>query len=354
MPLEIATRILKSHEIKSRSNGVFLVYFPYVPIFQLGYGRMDPSTPGKGLSTAGVASCTVVVLHCPSTHRTVVTHSPNLLYMSTFVPMIDYITGGQGDQTSFQDRRRWEIGMTGNKKPVDIEAVVIRGSWYADPAQARLYGHEGWMSDFRELFDRISFTRSINANIVDFPRFLLSGTVLVDKATARITYISIPTGGQNTSFVKVEFIHHPSYTPEQRHQDVFVSNVQGVQGKCQDIHLQWDIDHYCPSIPLTGITRELLRSKFLGEPEEKQCALLRAAGIQDFISNSPSENLSIGNNLNRIWERYNLIKPPCERCGEIGASKCASCRGAWYCSKLHQTEHWKTHKAWCKDHKLTT
>jgi MYND finger len=348
MPLEITTRIIKSDEIKSRNNGLFDVQLPYNPIFQWGYGRMDSSTPGKGLATSGVVSCTVVVLHCPSTSRTVVSHSPNFLFMSTFVPMIDYITGGQGDQESSADRHRWMLGLTGSPSPIDIEVVVIRGSEYAQPAKARSFGHEDWMSDFRNLFNTVAHSRSINANIVDSSRILSSRTVLIDKGTARITYIAFALGAQKSPFKMVEFRHKSPYTREQRQLDLFIGNLAGIQDERQDIHLQWDVDRYRPSIPLTGLARELLRSKMLKEPEQKQSDLLRAAGTSDFISGGSSADI-YSTSLRSVWD--NLVKIPCELCGQEGRFICVPCRGARYCGAVHQKEHWKSHKEWCRNHK---
>lgn len=349
MPLEITTRIIKSAEIKSRKDGAFEVELPYKPIFQWGYGRMDLSAPGKGLATSGVASCTVVVLHCHSTNRTVVTHSPNRLYMNTFVPMIDYITGGEGNQLSIAERVAWKMGFGSSKVPIDIDAVVLRGSTYADPVQARRFGHDNWMSDFRELFDGILHTRAITANIVDSSRILSAGTVLIDKGTGRISYVSV--GAARSSMRLMEFLTTPSYNENQRHQDLFVGSLEGCEGECIDIRLQWDVDHYCLSAPLTNLARELLRSRSLDEPKERQSALLRAASMPDFISSSSSGKVDADTVLKMLWAQYALRKTPCERCGDEGLLKCSSCRGAWYCGKVHQKEDWKFHKEWCKGHK---
>lgn len=316
---------------------------------------MDPSTPGKGISTSGVASCTVVVLHCPATKRTTVSHSPNRLFLNTFVPMIDWIIGGSADQVSPTQRNMWRMGFRVTTAPAQIDVAVIRGSWYGDAAEARRYGHESWMSDFRDLFNEIEKSRGIKAEILDSPRILSSGTVLVDKETGNITYVSVVGASSRLSMKPMEFVSDtPSYTLEQRHQDLFAGNLVVLQDSCPEIHMQWDLDHYCPHPPLADIARLLLRSKFLGETAEKQQAILRSASIPDFIS-TVGGNLSLDQATKSVWDLYGIgMKAPCEMCGMEGTLKCSSCRGAWYCGKFHQTEHWKLHKGWCKSHKWPT
>ncbi|XP_070296794.1 egl nine homolog 1-like [Salvelinus sp. IW2-2015] len=40
----------------------------------------------------------------------------------------------------------------------------------------------------------------------------------------------------------------------------------------------------------------------------------------------------------------------CELCGKLeNLLKCGRCRNSFYCSKAHQTQHWKTHKLICKE-----
>jgi hypothetical protein len=36
-------------------------------------------------------------------------------------------------------------------------------------------------------------------------------------------------------------------------------------------------------------------------------------------------------------------------CTLIGKSRCSGCHASYYCSKQHQTKHWKSHKAECKE-----
>lgn len=38
----------------------------------------------------------------------------------------------------------------------------------------------------------------------------------------------------------------------------------------------------------------------------------------------------------------------CAVCAEKAASKCGRCGSVWYCSRQHQAEHWKSHKASCR------
>ena len=64
----------------------------YVPISQHGYGRMDESFSAPGFCTATLASCLGIVLHCPKTGRTTLSHSPNWLYLQLeFTPIFSYL-----------------------------------------------------------------------------------------------------------------------------------------------------------------------------------------------------------------------------------------------------------------------
>lgn len=70
VPIEISTRNLRKNDLVHP----YTHNAPYVPVYQHGYGRMDSSTPAQGLMTCHVASRLAIVLHCPTTRRTILTH----------------------------------------------------------------------------------------------------------------------------------------------------------------------------------------------------------------------------------------------------------------------------------------
>ncbi|KAJ7693827.1 hypothetical protein B0H17DRAFT_1058401 [Mycena rosella] len=46
------------------------------------------------------------------------------------------------------------------------------------------------------------------------------------------------------------------------------------------------------------------------------------------------------------------VGAPCEvaGCRKLTIKRCPACKGAYYCNKSHQEEHWREHKVWCKSH----
>ena len=37
----------------------------------------------------------------------------------------------------------------------------------------------------------------------------------------------------------------------------------------------------------------------------------------------------------------------CEICGALARNKCSKCKAAWYCSRAHQRDHWRSHRHRC-------
>jgi MYND finger len=341
MPIEISTRKLRKKDLVLP----YTYHAPYVPIFQYGYGRMDSSTPAQGLMTSGVATCLAIVLHCPTTGRSILTHSPNYLYMNTFAPIVDWITGGQGQDL---DLPAWYEGV--GAKPCEVEVVVLRGYVYAMPDAAR-YGHDKWMQDFRGFFSMFTGWRKIRLNILDATRVLPMGAVLVDKNTAHITYLQVPPPGPAHLTVENPLLPHV-YSLAQIQRDLFVGMLHGVSR----ISLQYDVSHYCLPIPLSDEGRQLIRSKRLGEPVASQRAVLNTFKRQEDwldpqLDSELEENFA---SLTRdtLYTSAILVGPPCERCNHNGSRRCTACKGAWYCGEKHQKEDWKAHKAWCTAHRM--
>ncbi|KAJ7672078.1 hypothetical protein B0H17DRAFT_1017439 [Mycena rosella] len=363
MPIEIGTRLLKTTEISStpRANVIdgferrllrSCVDLPYAPIYQGGYGRMDASTPTQGLATSSVASCTAVVLHCSTTGRTILTHSPNFMVIGTvFVPIVDWIIGGDGKTDwSPSDRMAWYNG-AGNKTPgVSVNVVVLRGFDYASE-RAAAYGHDGWMSDFRRFLSTAATARDFKVeSCLDAPDVLKSGAVLVDKATARITYLA---SEKNRTSLMIDIENQRlvgQYTMSQQMQDLLVGNAinehQPVDSP--NLHLQYDVSSYGRAMPLPDEVRQLLR--LMPATPTAQSLLLRTLKVSvDWIAGPGNASRT-----RDVFETSVKIGRPCELCGEIGHLKCTACRGAWYCGEMHQREDWKAHKAWCRSHPAPT
>ena len=343
MPIEISTLKLGHDDIMRGLT----YHAPYVPVYQHGYGRMDSSTQGQGLMTSRVASCLAIVLHCPTTGRTILTHSPNYLYLATFIPIVDWITGGPGQELGTV---AWYEGV--GASPCKVEVVVLRGFLYAT-ANAIHYGHDEWMQDFRRFFSKFTSERHIRINILDATQVLPHGAVLVDKNTARITYLEVKGQAHPSSeFDPVLEVDNPLlphiYSERQKSRDLFVGVLLTSRKECAPLFLQYDVSHYCLPIPLPDDGRQLTRSKRRGEPVASQKGIIKKFS-------QPSDWLTTSSNLLLLTTLHQSAitdGPPCERCGESGSKQCAVCMGAWYCGKKHQEEDWKSHKARCKAHRI--
>ncbi|KAL0577257.1 hypothetical protein V5O48_004745 [Marasmius crinis-equi] len=352
--LETTTHtITKKDVIATYPNGLLRVRWPdYTSVEQWCYARMDPSTPSRGLATVGVESCTVVILHCPRTQRTILSHSPNFLNMNTFVPMFGWCVGGNGKSLDGAlERLQWRFGTGTTYSGFVVEAAVFRGRAYGTP-QAKNFGHDKWILDFRELCSDMEKSQSLTINIKDDPRILHSCAIAIEKETGRVTLFDMDRSLSGCSIARfANSAKDVRETPSQVVlRNLFVGNFWYVQNQVFDLHLEYDVDRTLHGIPLPDQARELIRSIQLGEPESARVEMLKRFGHPDWISGK------VGGPLAAITkEQLNLVNAtgmPCEICHKPGTSKCSRCRGGWYCGETHQREDWKAHKAWCKAHAL--
>jgi hypothetical protein len=350
MPLDIVTQTVSTegpmnfHETR------------YALIYQWGYGRMDASTPASGLATHSLASCTAVVLHCASTGRTALAHSPNFIYMDTFAPIFNWVSGGEG----IMDRIAATMWVNSRVSPSfrsqhKVDVVVIRGFKYADPQKAARFGHDSWMANFRNLCRKLKTNRNIAVTINDSQDYASSSAILVDKGTAHITHLtrrsSVPGKIDTTSIVRLieaSPVSVAPYSPAACQRDLFMGNLlsQRNREKTQDLHLQYDLYHHGAAILLTSEAWELLRSGLDKEPTSSQAAVIRAYGTSQEWMNEPDLSLC------KLFMRCQKLGMPCEVCPQPGLKTCSFCRGAWYCGPEHQRQDWTAHKAWCKSHRI--
>ncbi|KAJ7745325.1 hypothetical protein B0H16DRAFT_1558497 [Mycena metata] len=330
MPLEITTRVIKMDELQPCDSkiGMTVVHLPYAPIYQEGYGRMDASTPVLGLATSYVAVCVCVVFHCATTGRTVLTHSPPMMdSMKNFVPIIDWVIGGDGEtHWSDSDLEKWLSGKGAKKAGATVDIVVLGGSSYESPQHPTWPLLNRWMSDFRLAL--------IVASCLDAPEVLKCASVLVDKATARITYLKLESGSP-FSLITIKNPHLvKQYSEAQQEQDrlVGVTLLQRIPPENVNLHLQYNVVSHGGAIPLPDEIRQLLR----------------------FMPASPGGQSLLAQRIRPFVERSIRAGRPCELCGDIGHLKCSSCKGAWYYGKEHQLKDWTLHKVWCKSHKLAS
>ncbi|KAJ7464307.1 hypothetical protein B0H11DRAFT_79826 [Mycena galericulata] len=191
------------------------------------------------------------------------------------------------------------------------------------------------MSDFRQFLSSAASSRAfIVASCLDAPEVLKCASVLADKTTARITYLTLESSAP-FSLITVENPHLvKQYSEAQQTQDclVGVALLLRIPPEQVNLHLQYDVVSHGSAIPLPDEIRQLLR--FMPAPAAGQSLL--AQQTRHFL------------------ERSIKTGRPCELCGDVGHLKCSSCTGAWYCGKEHQLQDWTLHRVWCKSHKLLT
>lgn len=350
MPLEVTALPLKKQDVQvvtSKELGVTWQYTTaHAHVDQQGYGRMDPSSPGQGLSTHSVASCTVVVLHCHTTKRTILTHSPNFLYMTTFIPMVDWITGGPDEPRYPPTPNAFQViafnrGLDGEQpddapRSTTVDVAVFRGYQYGDAASAARFGHDGWMRDLRAFFAGFSRSRQITVDIFDSPQLLKYGAILVSKGTGKIA-LPVPHPNSPQRPKTIFFEQSPAipteFTTPQTFQCLFVSNL--LMGRrireAPPIGMHFDGQVHKLPLPLYDEARQLLRSVRLKQPPSSQAEIIaRFQASDNWVQRQQDD---YGRILKGLF-RSAAILPVCEMCGEDGKSVCAACKGAWYCESM--------------------
>lgn len=362
MVLEVSTLFLGNKNSTLVGNDL-IHRTEYARVTQYNYARITSESPCKGACTDHVASCTVVVLHSPTTKRTTLSHSPNFMTMLTFIPLIDWVTGGLGNTNPTPEEQVLFCSGLG-ARPCVLEAYILRGFAYAAPDSEK-FNHAGWIRDFRNFFEMIAQVRHISLHIEDSSRLLSSGAVLVDKGSGRITHVELEPDlvphSASSSLPSprriVITLEHPDfagqYTTAQECQDLFIGSLLNSRREPEPtpLKLQFDSQSYLLPHPLSDEARQLIRSKRLYEPSSVQSAIIRAFGkTDDWMNEGGNSRMS-----NQFATLRSLLKSvaddrPCELCPKEASKMCSACRGAWYCGDVHQRQDWRMHKVWCRLH----
>lgn len=353
MPLEITTLGIKEQSVRictstdaSTSPGIRIwkVKAPYTFVGHGGYGRMNTSTLGRGLCTDSVATVAAVVMHCHTTQRTILSHSGNYLYMPTYIPMVDWVTGGPEVSTfsstpSLFEARRFYAGLDRpGLTPTTLDIVVLRGSGYADPLEAKKFDHDSWMRALRKYFEIFSSRRRITLDIFDSPSIVKYSSFLVDKGSGKITIVEpldLPKQPLEVPrAIGLEQASATQFSDAQLMQAMFVRNLDMIshQKTPPPIDMQFDGKRHCLPPPLTDEARQLLRSVRQNEPLSSQRAIIVSFGrSNDWLTEPHDEGDNTQRNL-----LMNIAKMKvCELCEKEGSAVCQACKGAWYC-KLHR------------------
>ena len=351
----LSERILKvkKHDLEAEEGEREKTIFKtdYIRITQHNYGRMTPETVGRGLCTDHVASCTAIVLHSPTTQRTILANSPNFTHKASFIPLVDWVTGGDGREDFTEEQI--VAYMSGGFRPptkCTLEIVVLRGYMYGQAGD--LYGHSAWMHDLRNMMNFMAISREINLTITDSPRLLQVGAILVDKGTGALTYLELSAGAQTPHGLIVLRNRHTSlqYAYIQELQDIFMGTLYSAHepAECVPLHMQFDGARFCLPHALSDEARQLIRSRRHGQPPAAQSGIVRRLGLSlDWINRFDHPLFAL---LNNHFQNTARIRP-CERCAREGVRNCQGCLGAWYCGEEHQREDWKNHKMWCTSHR---
>lgn len=297
----------------------------YAAVYPQGYGRIDSTSPAEGLATDRVASAIVVIMHCPNTQRSTMSHSPNFLFQSTFFPMIEWVTGGPREKVR-QMSAIEVVSFVGGlgARPSTLDVVVLRGWMYAKP-DASLYKHDSWISDFRGMFTHVATGRRITLNIVDFPEPLSTGVVRLQRGTGNITQIQMPSGVKNPPLglrmSRASLYDEAGFTLAQSAQSTFVANVRAcrIHRDHPPIHLQFYIDSYRLHDSLDDEMRQLVRSVCLNQPSSARSKILATIGLSrdwaNVIKAKDGESTMLRMTLVATAEDR-----PCELCPKAGGS----------------------------------
>ncbi|EJC98974.1 uncharacterized protein FOMMEDRAFT_31532 [Fomitiporia mediterranea MF3/22] len=365
MVLDVSSLTLGRADLSTRPGGVLVHKTDYVRVTQYHYARITPDSPGRGVCTDHVASSTVVVLHCPTTRRTTLSHAPNFMYMSSFLPLVEWVIGGSGEleEWSEGEQNAFLEGRGTHPLPCLLEAYVLRGFAYAHRG-AEKFNHAGWIKDFRMFFRTVAQARHISLHIEDSPRLLSAGALLVDKGTGKITHVELapevmppPPNRMILKFENPEFAGQ--FTSAQEQQDLFMGALLNARYTPvpTPLRLQFDSQDYRLPHPLCDEARQLIRSKRLEEPAVAQSIIIRRFGLSEdwMFPNLGKSSPTSSNDRPELRVLRNLLAStaldrPCELCPLEATKTCGACRGAWYCGDAHQRRDWKFHKSWCRQH----
>lgn len=293
-----------------------LVETEHVPIHQHGYGRMDRNFPHPGLCTFGLAACLGIVVHCPATGRTIVSHSPNYMIIADeFTPIISWVLD---EGTS------------------DVYIKIVRGREYLDSESSKDWGHDGFVRDFRQQ-TKIVFD-STNIQIEDCAVISSAGAITVDKISADIRILQNP---RQYAVLRNAALAN-QWTRSQAMRAIYCRVFAQVRNEPVKnvIQLQYDQDHYVISCKMLDEERQFYRSLRSGEPQEQ----LITALSQKYPTSDITHFCAM------IHSIQDPVPSPCDNCGADGPKLCMRCRGAWYCSRACQEADFPSHKKWCRQH----
>ncbi|KAF7338874.1 hypothetical protein MSAN_02210600 [Mycena sanguinolenta] len=329
----------REYKLQPTADGTYYFSFQteYERIEERGWGCLNPDSPISGLCTDLVDTCFVFVFHCGANGRTTLCHVVSGTDIAVFTAQMRYVAG--------EDPRS------------QVDIVVFQGRMYGNPGDAPaeiLQEDVMWVS---QTLDQLKIkTASCNAFI--YPRPLGYGVVLVEKFTGDVTFPIPPT---NNSEPVPQFLHcvpSPS-TPTTIDKSTVVDAFYRIQSTASFIASDfrsvpcfevYDGTRRLVIPPSSDDTREIFRIATM-HPNFPSFEPIQQSDLDICKRVIPTnEMVTYVKGLPALIQRVGAL---CEvaGCRKFTTKKCLACKGAYYCNRSHQEEHWAEHKAWCKSHR---
>ncbi|KAJ7489425.1 hypothetical protein FB451DRAFT_1224881 [Mycena latifolia] len=312
----------------------------YERVEERGWGCSKPDSPIPGLCTDLVGTCFVFVLHCGANGRTTLCHAVSDTDIAVFNAQMRYVAG--------EDPRS------------QVDIIVFQGHAYGDPGDnvppEILQEDLTWLS---QTLDRIRIkTTSCNASV--HPKPLGYGVVLVEKSSGEVTLPIPPSRASNPIPVPQYFYCVPSRpTPTTLAKSKVVDEFYRIQSTAAYIASKfrsvpcfqvYDGTRRLAIPPSSHDTQEIFRIATM-HPNLPSFQPIQQSDLDICKRVVPTiEMQTYVKGLSRLIQK---VGAPCEvtGCRKLTTQKCSTCKGAYYCSRSHQEEHWAKHKVWCKSHR---
>ncbi|KAJ6529378.1 hypothetical protein B0H19DRAFT_532148 [Mycena capillaripes] len=309
----------------------------YERIEERGWGCMNPDSQISGLCTDLVDTCFVFVFHCGANGRTTLCHVVSGTDITVFNAQMSYVAGE--DPAS------------------QVDIVVFQGLTYGDPGDVPSEILEEDLMWVSQTLDHLRI-RMTSCNAFVHPKPLGHGVVLVQKTSGDVILPIPPTNNPQPvpRFLRCALSQPtPTMFAKRRVVDAFYQ----IQSTASFITSEF---RSAPCFEVYDGTRRLVIPPSSDDTRE----IFRIATMHpNFPSLEPIQqsDLDICKRVIPTNEMATYVKglprllrsvgAPCEvpGCRKFTSEKCAACRGAYYCSRSHQEQHWGKHKGWCKSHR---